>query len=1315
MPHDLVMRAKTTFLLGLITAIIPSTDCLAAPVDNPGMSWKTVLEQNANTLTYSFDLTGGLDIDGGPSVSLDDLFSDIPGWRDIVSSALQTWGSAAGITFTKVADSGTASDAPGASGDFRLAGHSLSGAWAHANYPMASDQTEAESNSSAYGDIHFNANAEWTDSILFFTTLHEAGHSLGLAHNFDPNSIMYGLALNTIGTNTLSEHDLTDLRALYFAVNAPAETLVNPVVNSERDWFSVASGTAEIHATVTVNANVVTTGEQKTAIKGTGALLADSDYGFSHVDLLLDSGTSVVTDGDNAYGIATGSSNTLTINGHIATSGISADGIALLGNSNTLLLGSTSTIQTAGASANGIFSGSGGGLWVNSIVADGSIETQGDGAAGICLAGESDVTLNGSIYTHGFSAPGIGSDQGGKQWITINPGAVIDTTGYHGYGLLVRGGDNRVVMSGSITTSGDDGYGIYGVTAYGNSVQIDGTVFTTGTSAHGLFMYGGENTVVNAGHIDTQGVDAVGMLLAGDNYRLENNGSITTRGDSARGIIFQGSSSQAVNAGNVVTSGDSSAAVYIIGQGNTWHSSGEIVAQGDLASGVLLYGDANTVANTGRLTTAGYGGVGVCLIGDENIAANAGEIFTTGATADGVYLRGERNTVRNQGQIQAMGDFANGVLARGGQGLIDNAGYIKASGSGGYGIVADGADNLVQISGTVTSEQGAAISVGGTWSLDTNSSTQSTNTGNVLLINGAAKIEGDVVNDGAADGARVLFGAVLDDSASSGYASAELYMNYTGQFRGNTWIGDVLTGQLSLNGASNGFSLLTVYDGASLGGNTTLTGNLVNNGRVAPGNSIGTLAVAGDYTQGAGAVLDMEIGGSQADLLAVEGNATFDAGSLLSLSPIAPVLGGDYSLVTVAGNVSGSPLPVFSDSALLDYTLLNDGSGIGVHVDRTAYAAFATNANQRGVADILAGNLATATGDAANILLAIDGLQTSRDVQQSLNALVPDSNTALPDVAFLGMRSFVSALPSAGDILLGRGGHDYASWRLSASRDSEEASGEDSLAYGQALSYRTLRRDGAAGSGYRVEGSGIVAGSDRRLGDGLLGLAFSHQRASISHNDSASSSDLETSMAAIRSAIHKDRWLFQGVLGYAYQRATSQRAIATTGFSREATGRSHAHLFYTGLEGRYLMGNESLAINPFAGIDYAAYFGSGMKETGTGVLNAELGKIDARSLRVSAGIELAAQFELSSSRSIGTFAQLGVRRELRDDSYGYAANLMGGSMSVSGPELCRNTRFATLGLRTGIAGKTTGIVHVQYERQGRDYGLAAKAEISVPF
>jgi len=41
---------------------------------------------------------------------------------------------------------------------------------------------------------------------------------------------------------------------------------------------------------------------------------------------------------------------------------------------------------------------------------------------------------------------------------------------------------------------------------------------------------------------------------------------------------------------------------------------------------------------------------------------------------------------------------------------------------------------------------------------------------------------------------------------------------------------------------------VTVNAGATLGGTGTIVGNVVNNGTVAPGNSIGTLNITGNYT-----------------------------------------------------------------------------------------------------------------------------------------------------------------------------------------------------------------------------------------------------------------------------------------------------------------------------------------------------------------------------------------------------------------------------------------------------------------------------------
>jgi uncharacterized repeat protein (TIGR01451 family) len=83
-------------------------------------------------------------------------------------------------------------------------------------------------------------------------------------------------------------------------------------------------------------------------------------------------------------------------------------------------------------------------------------------------------------------------------------------------------------------------------------------------------------------------------------------------------------------------------------------------------------------------------------------------------------------------------------------------------------------------------------------------------------------------------------------------------------------LGSIQVGTLDLNGG--------VLNGAG-----TITGNLNNSGGdVAPGgaSSTGTITVTGDYTQGAGASLDIEIASSSYDVLAVNGSTILPGGTL---------------------------------------------------------------------------------------------------------------------------------------------------------------------------------------------------------------------------------------------------------------------------------------------------------------------------------------------------------------------------------------------------------------------------------------------------
>jgi outer membrane autotransporter protein len=107
----------------------------------------------------------------------------------------------------------------------------------------------------------------------------------------------------------------------------------------------------------------------------------------------------------------------------------------------------------------------------------------------------------------------------------------------------------------------------------------------------------------------------------------------------------------------------------------------------------------------------------------------------------------------------------------------------------------------------------------------------------------------------------------------------------------------------------------------TLGGNFTVTGNLINQGTVSPGNSPGTIYVGGNFLQGRGATLNMEIASPTSfDQLVVGGRAILGGNLNISmLNGFVPRKGEEFSFIT-AGGISGKfnsvNAPVWDDMTL---------------------------------------------------------------------------------------------------------------------------------------------------------------------------------------------------------------------------------------------------------------------------------------------------------------------------------------------------------------------------------------------------------------
>src|SRR3546814_18202305 len=99
-------------------------------------------------------------------------------------------------------------------------------------------------------------------------------------------------------------------------------------------------------------------------------------------------------------------------------------------------------------------------------------------------------------------------------------------------------------------------------------------------------------------------------------------------------------------------------------------------------------------------------------------------------------------------------------------------------------------------------------------------------------------------------------------------------------------------------------------------------------GTIAPGNSIGTLNVAGNIGFAAGSTYEVEVNAAgEGDLIAASGAATIDGGSVKVLAGAGDYRPQtDYTILTADGGVSGTFTDVPPNPAFLDPHLPSDKS-----------------------------------------------------------------------------------------------------------------------------------------------------------------------------------------------------------------------------------------------------------------------------------------------------------------------------------------------------------------------------------------------------
>ncbi|AZW42397.1 autotransporter-associated beta strand repeat-containing protein [Bordetella bronchiseptica] len=470
---------------------------------------------------------------------------------------------------------------------------------------------------------------------------------------------------------------------------------------------------------------------------------------------------------------------------------------------------------------------------------------------------------------------------------------LIDGTGAlakEGAGTLVLGNDNQyaggtVVNAGTVQVARDANLG-----AAAGAVTLDGGTLAASagfTSARGVTIGAGNGamSVASGASLDWQGlIGGTGALIK------EGAGTLVLSNDN------QYAAGTVVNAGTVQVSRDANlgAAAGTVALNNarltntsTFSTARAATLTGngtfDTADGTTL-GWAGDIGGAGALVKEGLGTL--VLDGDNRYAGgttvNAG---TVQASRD-ANLGGAGAVALNDARLASTGTFSTARAATlAGNGTFDTADGTTLGWTGDIGgagaLVKEGLGTLV-LDGDNRYAGGTTVNAG---------TVQVARDANLGAAGGAVRLQGATLAStgsfasaraltlGAAGGTFATLGATTLgwDAAIDGAGgltktgAGDLALSQANTYAGPTLIKE---GRLAVNGSIA--SPVTIDPGGVLGGTGRILGAVANSGTVAPGNSIGTLTIVGNYT-GTGGRLEMEaqLGGdaSPADRLVLDGGA----------------------------------------------------------------------------------------------------------------------------------------------------------------------------------------------------------------------------------------------------------------------------------------------------------------------------------------------------------------------------------------------------------------------------------------------------------
>ncbi len=674
-------------------------------------------------------------------------------------------------------------------------------------------------------------------------------------------------------------------------------------------------------------------------------------------------------------------------------------------------------------------------------------------------------------------------------------------------------------------------------------------------------------------------------------------------------------------------------------------------------------------------------------------------------------------------QVQQNGSALLNGSIWGPGGLTLGSGNLTLGGAGTYtgGTTVNGGlltiANTGSILGDVTVNNGGGLvnngTIGGNGQLTVNAGGSFVNNGTVDTPLQWQLNSGNFTNNGAFNASLANLGL----AANGGTLTGSVFNGSLGQFS-NT---GTITGNVTNMGlfAQNGTIAGNVNNMGVLSGTGTIFGNVTNAGVVAPGNSIGTLSVTGNYTQ-TGGTFQAEVNATrQSDRLNATGTATIGAGSTVVVLPQAGSYAPrtTYTLLNATGGLTGTYASVSSALPFLQPSLSYDANNVYLSLQVGGFAQAALTPNQAAVGAVLDSTALNATGDYATVIGALSTLSAQQG-QAVMNAISGQNYSGFSSSMAQGIQLFLSNF--AGQA--GGGGSLTGSSRVALAEACDVAC--DSTvpalwsAWGGMLGGLGTMSSGGSNAGtLTYSAGGFAGGLDRLVAPGLrVGVTAGYQNANQWVAGFSGQGNSNSFQAGLYANFVQDRVYADAIAGYAYSANQMWRSIAIPGLApRTAIGNTGANQFYGQVETGYRFDLGGLAdafVTPFVRLQ--AYTGTqnAFTETGAGSLNLSVAQQTTNSLRTVLGAQLGGSMDVGWRDRLALKMRLGWSHEYADTARPVTASFAGAPVApftTYGVAPQRDGVVLGLAANTAVADATSIYLRYEGEVSGQDNAHAFTA------